>query len=355
MQLFDSLFEASRGLIPLGVTFFVVLVVLVFAHYFLNRRYGGTLGFRFRFQVFMLVISFLGFLAILLALPLSEGTKGQLLGLVGIVLSAVLALSATTFVGNIMAGLMLRAMRNFRPGDFIHVGEHFGRVSELELFHVEVQTESRDLTTLPNLYLVTNPVKVIRSSGTLVTADISLGYDIPHRRVSELLKEAAGNAGLEEPFVHVVELGNFAISYRVSGLLTEVKGLLTNRSRLKKMILDGFHANGIEIVSPNFMNQRVLPSDQQVVPAMVPEEPESVSAATIEAIAFDKADEAESLEKLRQRHGELKEALQQLQKRQGEAQEKEEKAELKTQSETIRAQMERLAQYISEREDNIEE
>lgn len=299
MQLFHSLFEASKDLIPLGVTFIVVLVVLVSAHYLLNRRYGGTLDFRFRFQLFMLVVSFLGLIAILLALPLSEGTKGQLLGLIGILLSGVLALSATTFVGNIMAGLMLRVMRNFRPGDFIRVGEHFGRVSELELFHVEVQTESRDLTTLPNLYLATTPVKVTRSSGTLVTADISLGYDVLHGTVTALLQKAASDAGLEEPFVHILELGNSAISYRVSGLLTEVKNLLTTRSRLKQMILDTLHADGIEIVSPNFMNQRVLPLDQQVVPVVDPVQTRDASAATMEAIAFDKADEAESLEKLR--------------------------------------------------------
>jgi small-conductance mechanosensitive channel len=355
MQLDYSLFEAVRALIPLGVTLFLVLAVLVLAHYFLNRRYGGALNFRFRFQLFMLVLSFLGFLAVLLALPLSEGMKGQLLALIGILLSGVLALSATTFVGNIMAGLMLRAVRNFRPGDFIRVGDYFGRVSELELFHVELQTESRDLATLPNLYLATNPVKVIRSSGTLVTAEISLGYDVPNGKVSSLLRLAAGEAGLEEPFVHIVELGNFAVSYRVAGLLTEVKNLLTTRSRLKQMILDTLHSNGIEIVSPSFMNQRLLSPDRQVVPVETLERPETDATATIEAVAFDKAEEAESLEKLRDRHRELEESLRDLKERQGETEDKEQKAALKRQSETIRAQLERLAQYVSKREQAIEE
>lgn len=355
MQLFDLFIGAAKNLLPLGSTFLVVVVILVSVHYFLNRRWGNTLQFRFRFQVFMLVLTLLGFLAVVLALPLSEGTKGQLLGLIGILLSGVIALSATTFVGNMMAGLMLRIVGNFRPGDFIGVGEHFGRVSELGLFHVEVQTESRDLTTLPNLYLATNPVKVIRSSGTLVAADISLGYDVSHVSVFSLLKEAAGEAGLEEPFVHIMELGNFAISYRVSGLLTEVKGLLTVRTRLKQMILDKLHSNGIEIVSPSFMNQRVLPLDQQfVASAPVEDAEESSTAPTIEEIAFDKADEAESVEKLRQRHIELSDLLKDLQKRADETSKKEEKTELEKKSETIRAQMETLALYISEREERSE-
>jgi len=355
MDLLFSLVEESKDLIPVGVTFLLVLAILFSAHHFLNRRFSGARGFRFKFQLFMLAISFLGFLAILLSLPLSESMKGQLLGLIGILLSGVLALSATTFVGNIMAGLMLRAMRNFRPGDFIRVGEHFGRVSELELFHVEVQTENRDLTTLPNLYLATTPVKVIRASGTLVTTEISLGYDVPNGQVSNLLEEAAGKASLEEPFVHIIELGNFAITYRVSGLLKEVKHLLTTRSRLKKMILDTLHANGIEIVSPSFMNQRVLSTDQRVVSAVTAEDSEKASASTIESIAFDKAEEAESLEKLRKRHDELKTELEALQARERETDDIDEKASLKTLADKTSSQMERLARYVSEREKEIEE
>ena len=65
----------------------------------------------------------------------------------------------------------LRAVRNFRMGDFIRVAEHFGRVSERGLFHTEIQTENRDLTTLPNLFLVTHPVTTIRTSGTIVSTN----------------------------------------------------------------------------------------------------------------------------------------------------------------------------------------
>ena len=355
MELLRALFELSKDLIPLGVTFSLVLAVLIGAHYFLNWRYRSVLGFRFRFQLFMLALSFLGFLAILLSLPLTEGMKGQLLSFIGILLSGVLALSATTFVGNILAGLMLRVMRNFRAGDFIRVGEHFGRVSELELFHVEVQTESRDLTTLPNLYVATNPVKVIRSSGTLVTAEISLGYDVPHGKVTEVLELAAGKAGLEDPFVHILELGNYAISYRVSGLLVEVKNLLTTRSGLKGMILDECHSNGIEIVSPSFVNQRVIPLDQQVVPELTLEQAGIGKASTIESVAFDKADKAESLDKLRQRHARLKEELKQLQKEADEAEDKEQRGTLNKRIEAIQLQMERLAEFVAEREQNKED
>ncbi len=65
----------------------------------------------------------------------------------------------------------------------------------------EDRSEDRDLTTLPNLYLVTTPVTVVRSSGTIVSATVSLGYDVPRSRIEALLKQAAERAELVEPFV----------------------------------------------------------------------------------------------------------------------------------------------------------
>jgi len=97
----------------------------------------------------------------------------ELLAVVGLLFSATMALSSTTFLGNAMAGVMIRAVRNFRIGDFIRCDQHFGRVTERGLFHTEIQTEDRELTTLPNLYLVTHPVTTVRASGTVISATVA--------------------------------------------------------------------------------------------------------------------------------------------------------------------------------------
>jgi small-conductance mechanosensitive channel len=290
-------------------------------------------------------------LAVILTLPVSESAVGQLLSLLGILLSAAIALSATTFVGNVMAGLMLRAVKNFRPGDFIRVSDHFGRVSERGLFHIEIQTEDRDLTTLPNLFLVTNPVKVVRSSGTLITAEVSLGYDVARHVVERSLLEAAVDAGLQEPFVHIMQLGNFAVTYRIAGLLTEVKGLLSTRSRLQEMMLDRLHAAGIEIVSPTFMNQRVWPLDRRFVTKPVADAvADAVPKDLPEAVVFDKADEAESLEKLRERRQELEKELAELKSALSAATDDDDRTSVEQKMEFAKARLEQLAAYIAVRE-----
>lgn len=350
MNLIEQYFENAVTFIPAVVAIAGVILVLALARFILDKRYAGRPNSRFQMQLILLVLSFIGLLVIIMSLPLSDTRTGQILSLIGILLSAAIALSSTTFVGNIMAGLMLRAVRSFRPGDFVRIGDHFGRVSEQGLFHTEIQTVDRDLTSMPNLYLVTNPVKVIRSSGTLVTAEVSLGYDISRRKIEKALRQAAADTGLTEPFVHVMELGDFSITYRVAGLLTEVKQLLSCRSMLREKMLDRLHEAGIEIVSPTFMNTRAFDTSQNFIPRAEPRESEeSDTRTTPEAVVFDKAEEAESLEKLQERFdalgGELDEARAALK----ESAEDRAKQDLQARIDRLETSRTRLADFIKRR------
>jgi small conductance mechanosensitive channel len=106
--------------------------------------------------------------------------------------------------------------------------------------------------------------------------------------VSKLLLRSAEEAGLEEAFVQIASLGDFSVTYRIAGLLREVKNLISVRSRLREMMLDGLHQGGIEIVSPGFINQRVLPPEKIFVPLQAEVSiPEPGTEAVPEAVVFD--------------------------------------------------------------------
>jgi len=247
----------------------------------------------------MIVLTATAVVLTIVALPVRDAIRQQLLSLLGLVLTGVVAFASTTFVSNAMAGLMLRAVGNLHPGDWVRVGRQFGRVTERGLFHVEIQTEDSDLATLPNMYLVTQPVTVVRTSGTVVAAELSLGYDAPRDRVEACLLDAARGAGLEEPFVRILELGDFSVRYRVAGLLREVKRLLQTRSDLRVGILDALHGAGVEIVSPTFVTQRRLDADAQVLPATSNRRRPRDPTANPEGIIFEKAEQEAAREALR--------------------------------------------------------
>ncbi len=253
--------DSIRLYLPPVAVFAACAFVLWLTHWLLIRRKEGGLS-SIRGQLVLLSLTLVSVILVVLALPVGEATKSDLLSLLGLVFTGIFALASTTFVSNAMAGFMLRSVKSFRHGDFIRVGEHFGRVTVNSLFHTEIQSQERDLITLPNLFLATNPLTVVRSSGTFTSCEVSLGYDVAWHKVEPLLKLATQEAGLGEPFVQILTLGDFSIVYKTGGICSDVNQLLTQRTRLKKAVLDQLHGAGIEIVSPNFMNQRQLSVEQ---------------------------------------------------------------------------------------------
>jgi len=293
-QIFGDLGPLLRS----AVVILGVGVALTVTQRGLNRKAGAGDGKRFRNQLILLAGSSLGTLIVILGLPIEASTRNQLLNLIGLMFSVGVALSSSTILGNAMAGIMLKVVRNFRSGDFIRTADHFGRVTERGLFHTEIQTADRDLTTLPNMYLANTPVTVIRSSGTILDATVSLGYDLQRSRVEAQLLKAAGDLGLVEPFVQVLDLGDYSVTYRVAGLLEESKQLLAYRSRLRKAILDALHADGIEIVSPRFQNERHYDKSDTFIPPADAGHPSVERDAAPVEVVFDKAEEAETLDGL---------------------------------------------------------
>lgn len=294
---------------------FAVLMVLLFAIWLFTRKIfavqkGHGADIRYREQGTKLVFRLSGVLLGITTFPMDSELRGQLLSLVGLLLSAAIALSSTSVMGNLMAGFMLRTVNSFRAGDYIEFRNELGRVSQRGLLHVEFQNETSELVTVPNLLLVQEPYNVVRSSGTVVSAEVSLGYDVDRRDIETALLKAIEAAELGDGFVQIRNLGDFSVNYRASGWLKEAGLLVSARSRLRGKMIDALHDAGVEIVSPSFMNQRALPPELKFIPkrkkVMHPEEDKSGHA---EEILFSKAEVASAVENLEGKIKKLKEKL----------------------------------------------
>ena len=317
----QEIFAASLTLLPTLATLFIVAAILALTRLILFQKRAAfarqeSLGK----QIILVVIGILGFAALILSLPIEPEDRRQLLSLSGLLLSGAIALASTSFLGNIMAGLMLRSVKNIQTGDYIFVEDLEGRVSERGLFRVEIQNPSRDLTSIPNMFLASHPVRVVQDTGTIINADVSLSYDVPRQRVETLLQEAASRSELSDPFVLVRKLGNHSVIYQVSGILEDVSRRLSVMSKLNGNVLDVLHEAGIEVASPTIMNQRPLERDFRIIPSesriptFKPPAQEEDEENRADRLAFDKADSAALQEKLESlKHG-LTDYLEQLRK-----------------------------------------
>ncbi|MEM9167665.1 MAG: mechanosensitive ion channel domain-containing protein [Planctomycetota bacterium] len=305
--------EVALNFLPWLIGLALLVGALLAANYVLLVR--PTLAARAKTQRrgLMLALTVLAVVVAILTMPIEQSATVAVLQLLGLAVTALITLSSTTIAANFMAGLMLGRVGSFRSGDFIDVAGQVGRVTDRGLFHVEIQTEDRDLITLPNSYMITNPVRVVRQSGTIVSCELSLGYDEPHGKLEPLMLQAAESAGLEDPYVQVRALGDFSVTYRVCGFLKDTKTLISTRTALRKALLDTLHGARVEIVSPTFMNQRRV--EEPVIG--VPLRPNgdlghANGGESPESIMFDKADDAERLERLRDELASAKAALKKL-------------------------------------------
>ena len=105
----------------------------------------------------------------------------------------------------------------------------------------------------------------------------------------------------------------------------------------------------MEIVSPTFMNTRALSERMRMIPESDLAEA-GVETTVPEELVFDKAEQAESLEKLRERYESMGEEIEATKKRCEDAVYDSEKQALKGELERLELSRKRLAEYIKKRD-----
>ncbi len=278
------------------VVLVILLILLGLNAWVFNRIKtvsSGKVVFR-RTIATLLVLA--GTLSFILTLPIEQSMKGQILSFLGIILSAGIALSSTTLLGNLIAGIMNNSMKRFRNGDLIKIGEFQGRVTNKSLFHTEIQLEDSNFMTIPNLYIASNPVRLTRKTNTVISTSVSLGYDVPRSKIETALKKAAIATGLTEPYVYITSLGDFSVVYKIHGFLSDSSKFFSTGSLLNAKVMDVLHEKNIEIVSPTFMNQRRV-DNHVFVPKISVKTDDQKKTTAPEDLIFDEAIKSEKIEK----------------------------------------------------------
>ncbi|WP_455381158.1 mechanosensitive ion channel family protein [Salinispira pacifica] len=345
--------DALKSLVGSAVAVAGTIAVVIAGRLILRQAVKDKRTLPYYGQFYTLLLSLVGLFIAIALLPLPSNIRAQMLSVFGILLSAVIALSATNLVGNAMAGIMLRLMKSFRPGDFIRFDDWVGRVTDIGLLHTEMQLLTRDIVAVPNSLLAQRAVRVTRRAGTFITATVTIGYPEPHGKVEEALKEAASACKLKEPFVFVEELLDYAVRYQLYGLLEEPSEMISRRSALLQSVLDTLHERGIEIMSPSIVDRREHGADYRFIPSTSSGKPADTPVeeqGEIESIAFDRAEQAESIESLYAEQEKLNHALEELEKGKGE-----EGEQAKERRSEIKAKLKEIADEIEKRESEKEE
>jgi len=341
----ERILDQILSFVEPGVVLALLIILLILNSWIFKKLKSTTNSLNVVKNSIAIFLILAGTLSLILAMPIDQSSKGQILSFLGIVISAGIALSSTTVLGNLIAGFMNNAMKRFSNGDLIKINDLQGRVVKRSAFHTEIQLEDSNFVTIPNLHIASNPVKLTRKANTVISTTVSLGYDVPRTKIEEALKEAAFAANLKDPYVYIMELGDFSVVYKIHGFLSDSNLFFSTSSLLNSKVMDVLHQKQIEIVSPTFMNQRRA-DDTVFIPKITKEKQPEPQEKTPEELIFDEAIEAGEMEKKRKN-------LQKLEKRKDElqAQLKEEKDE--RQKEILKAAITRIDKLKTEIEAHI--
>ncbi len=274
----------------------LILIILLFVNSWIFKKIKSiSSNENITKGIISFILILIGAIIFILVLPIEKELKGQVLGFLGIILSAGIALSSTTVLGNMIAGIMNNSMKRFRNGDLIKIGDFHGKVIKKSIFHTEIQLEDSNFITIPNLYIANNPVKLTRKTNTVISTSVSLGYDVPRDKIEKALINAAISVDLKDPYVYITSLGDFSVVYKIHGFLEDSGKFFSTNSLLNAKVMDKLHAEKIEIVSPTFMNQRRV-EDKEFIPKKEIKEMTPISKKTPEDLVFDEAIKSEKIE-----------------------------------------------------------
>ncbi|MEB3321512.1 MAG: mechanosensitive ion channel family protein [Synechococcaceae cyanobacterium] len=196
------------------------------------------------------------------AFPYIPGSDSKVFQGAGLFVGVLAALGSSAVATNMISGLMLIYTRAFREGDRVEINGVVGVVQDRTLLVTRIQTPRNELVSIPNATVIGSAVanysfsrREIRQPVALATT-ITIGYDVPWRRVHELMLAAArsvpGITDESEPFVLQTSLNDFHISYELNAYVRDAGTYRQTLSDLLAALQDRFAEANVEILSPGY-------------------------------------------------------------------------------------------------------
>lgn len=198
--------------------------------------------------------------ALVMVFPYLPGSSSPAFQGISVFLGILLSLGSSSAIANIVAGVVLTYMRPFVVGDRVKISDTVGDVIEKNLLVTRVRTIKNVDTTIPNSMVlgshIVNYSSTAQREGLILNTTVTIGYDVPWKKVHQLLVEAARRTQLVDqerrPFVLQTALNDFYVAYELNAYTTSPNKMAVIYSELHQHIQDCFNENGVEIMSPHY-------------------------------------------------------------------------------------------------------
>lgn len=281
----NTVFSGLIGYLP---NIFVVVVIIYLTYYILrflkfifNEIETGNLQFsgfypEWAQPTYRLLTWLTIMLAAVFAFPYLPGFNSPAFKGVSAFAALLFTLGSTGVISNTVSGLVLIYTRAFQLSDRVKIGDAVGDVLEKNLLVTRIRTIKNVVITIPNSVIINSNVvnysalKRDLQRPLILHTTITLGYDVPWRKVHEVLISAAQSTKyiLKSPLPFVLQTGlnDFYVSYEINAYTNESTKMAEIYSQLHQNIQDKCNETDIEILSPHYSairdgNHNTIPAD----------------------------------------------------------------------------------------------
>ncbi|MDJ0730821.1 MAG: mechanosensitive ion channel [Crocosphaera sp.] len=204
----------------------------------------------------------------------------------------ILTLTSPALIGDLISGFILILGNIVNENNFIKTGDVMGKVEDQGLLVHKIRTTQNKIITISNIdilkNLVTNYSKTLiedkndRNDRLIIHISITLGYDVPWRKVEYILIETAKKTNNilqnPEPFVWQKSLDDFYITYQLNAYFDPFatqkntdddigRIYYQTYSDLLANIQDNCRKYNIELLSPHYqVNRLTQDGESSVIP-----------------------------------------------------------------------------------------
>lgn len=185
---------------------------------------------------------------------------------ISIFVGALVTLGSTSAISNIISGYVSIYTRAFQIEDLIEVDGVRGKVLEKSILSTQILTPENEVVTIPNSNLTSSNIVNYSASyrdfstPLRLSTTVTLGYDVPWRKVYDVLVDAAlATEGIlqdPKPFVWQTSLDDYYPSYSLRAYTKDPLNMGAIYSRLHENIQDKCNESDIEILSPQYSSIR---------------------------------------------------------------------------------------------------
>lgn len=264
---------AVFGFLPNLLNLFLISAITYYTLKLLRFFYDGVKNNKIRIfglhkdlvePTYQLLRFFSFTLALVAAYPFLPGSNSPVFRGIALFTGFLLSLGSTALAANIISGVVLTYTRGLRVGDRVKIGETTGDVVERTILVTRIRTIKNVVISIPNSMALNKEIinysSTLSRDGLILHTTVTIGYDVPWRKVHDLLISAALTTQniqtVPRPFVLQTSLDDYYISYELNAYTVTPKLMAVIYSDLHQNIQDQFNNAGVEIMSPAYMAYR---------------------------------------------------------------------------------------------------